>query len=188
MYSYLLDKSIITGTPGIGKSLFMIYFLWKLVKTGKRVLFDYYPDIIYYDGKGGVLKCSEGFLPSGNELSFWNADLWVLFDAKHKEEGDLGDYPYCRCTFVLSTSPRRDMVNDFKKPPPPQVFYMPIWNEADLEIIATLFPGVTDWKERFRILGGIPKHVLEVTDVSPTALLDAACRQCKLSQGVHQVH
>jgi hypothetical protein len=28
-------KTIITGTPGIGKSLFLIYLLWKLVKEGK---------------------------------------------------------------------------------------------------------------------------------------------------------
>ena len=34
-------KAIITGTPGIGKSLFLFYLLWKLVKDGKRVLFIY---------------------------------------------------------------------------------------------------------------------------------------------------
>ena len=66
------------------------------------------------------------------------------------------------------------MVNDFKKPPPPQIFYMSLWNEAELTTIATAFPGVADWMERFRILGGIPRHVLEVTDHIPKALLEAA--------------
>jgi len=70
------------------------------------------------------------------------------------------------------------MVNDFKKPPPPQIFYMSLWNEAELTTIATAFPGVADWME---ILGGIPRHVLEVTDHSPKALLEAACRQCELN-------
>ena len=37
------NKVILTGTPGIGKSLFMIYLLRKLVKEGKRVLFVYHP-------------------------------------------------------------------------------------------------------------------------------------------------
>lgn len=163
-----INKAIITGTPGIGKSLFMIYLLWKLVKAGKR------PNTIYYDGQGGVFHCPEGSLPSSNELSFWSADLWCLFDAKAKKEEHLSAFPYEYCTFVLSTSPRREMVNDFNKPPPLQIFYMPIWNEAELTTIATAFPGVADWMERFRILGGIPRHVLEVTDHSPKALLEAA--------------
>jgi hypothetical protein len=30
-----INKAIITGTPGIGKSIFLIYLLWKLVKEGK---------------------------------------------------------------------------------------------------------------------------------------------------------
>ena len=176
-----INKSIITGSPGIGKSLFMIYLLWKLVKAGKRVLFIYHPHTIYYDGHNGVFHCPEGPLPSSNELSFWSADLWCLFDAKEQGPSDLGRFPYEYCTFVLSTSPRREMINDFKKPPPPQIFYMPLWNEDELTTIATAFPGVNDWMERFRILGGIPRHVLEVTDHSPKALLEDACRQCELN-------
>ena len=113
---------------------------WKLVKAGKRVLLIYHPNTIYYDGQGGVLHWPEGSLPSSNELSFWSADLWCLFDAKGKKEEHLSAFPYEYCTFVLSTSPRREMVNDFKKPPPPQIFYMPLWNEAELTTIANLWP------------------------------------------------
>jgi hypothetical protein len=47
-------KAIITDTPGIGKSLFLFYLLWKLVKDGKRVLFIYGTFNIYYYGKGCV--------------------------------------------------------------------------------------------------------------------------------------
>ena len=182
-----INKSIITGTPGIGKSFFMIYLLWKLVKEGKRVLLTYHPDIIYYDGKGGVFSFSKRSLPSSNEVSFWSADLWCLFDAKSKQEGHLDAFSYTRCTFVLSTSPRREMVNDFQKPPPPQIFYMPLWNEDELAKVATAFPGVDDWKERFRILGGIPRKVLEVTNQSAIALLEAACKQCDLDDCIKAV-
>ena len=42
-------------------------------------------------------------------------------------------------TFVLSTSPRREMVNDFKKNLAPLVFYMPLWTETELEIISPCF-------------------------------------------------
>ena len=67
-------KAIITGTPGIGKSLFMIYLLWKLLKEGKRVLLIYHPNTIYYDGQGGVFELKSP--PSQTDHNFWTADLW----------------------------------------------------------------------------------------------------------------
>jgi hypothetical protein len=174
-----INKAIITGTPGIGKSLFMIYLLWKLVKAGKRVLLIYHPHTIYYDGQCGIFELAD--IPSVIDHNFWKDDLWCLFDAKGRKEEHLNALPYPTCTFVLSTSPRREMVNDFKKPPPPQIFYMPLWNEAELTTISVSFPDVGNWRERFRVLGGIPRHVLEVTSDNPIELLQAACRQCELN-------
>ena len=173
-----INKTIITGTPGIGKSLFLIYLLWKLVKAGKRVLFVYHPVTIYYDGQGGVFELTS--LPSVVDHSFWTSDLWCLFDAKGKQESHISAFPYEWCTFVLSTSPRREMVNDFKKPPRPQVFYMPIWTDTELETISPCFSAVIDWHNRFKILGGIPRYVLEDSKYEPTKLLEAACKQCDL--------
>ena len=72
------------------------------------------------------------------------------------------------------------MVNDFKKLPPPQVFYMPPWTETDLQAIATFYPNVVNWRDRFEILGGIPRHVLELTNEAPRELLKEACKQCDL--------
>ena len=163
-------KAIITGTPGIGKSVFMIYLLWKLVKEGQRVLFIFQPDTIYYDGKRGVYELESP--PSVVNHEFWKSDLWCLFDAKDKEPRDLGALPYGRCNFVLSTSPRREMINDFKKPPVPQYFYMPLWTEEELTTIAPMFPNSNDWHDRFQILGGIPRVVLEYTNKSPMKILD----------------
>ncbi|RKP15682.1 hypothetical protein ROZALSC1DRAFT_2082, partial [Rozella allomycis CSF55] len=162
-----INKAIITGTPGIGKSLFLIYLLWKLVKDGKRVLFIYHPFNIYYDGKGGVFHFEDGQLPLDNDFSFWNDTLGCLFDAKGKKEAHLGELLVELCTFILSTSPNRELLNDFKKNPVPQVFYMPTWTEAELEAIADIFPGANQWCDRFVFLGGIPRHVLEVTAQDP---------------------
>jgi hypothetical protein len=75
-----------------------------------------------------------------------------LFDAKGKKEAQLDEFPYERCTFIVSTYPRREMVNDFKKPPVPQEFYMPTWTKAELEEIAPLFPNATEWRYRFENL------------------------------------
>jgi hypothetical protein len=181
-------KAIITGTPGIGKSLFLFYLLWKLVKRGKRVLFIYHPFNIYYDEEGGVFRFASSRLPLDNDDSFWNETLWCLFDAKGKNEANLYEFPTSLCKFILSTSPRREMVNDFKKPPVPDCFYMPIWTEAELEAIALLFPNSSDeWHNRFTILGGIPRHVLEVTRHTPTEILKAACSVCTLDDCIQAV-
>lgn len=149
----------------------------------KRVLLIYHPCTIYYDGQGGVFELSD--CPPVTNHDFWNADLWCLFDAKEKTTSDLGRLPYPTCTFVLSTSPRREMVNDFKKPPPPQVFYMPLWNKKDLETISLSFPSVINWLDRFKILGGIPRYVFEVVSDNPRELLEAACRQCELNDCIN---
>mmetsp|Transcript_14414 Transcript_14414/g.27096 ORF Transcript_14414/g.27096 Transcript_14414/m.27096 type:complete len:456 (-) Transcript_14414:411-1778(-) len=182
-------KVIITGTPGIGKSLFLFYLLWKLVvKEGKWVLIMYGESNIYYDGKGGV--CTLETIPSAANYSFWNDEpLWCLFDSKGKNGAYLGHIPYDRCNFILSTSPRRELINDFKKSHAPQYFYMPLWNQTELEAIAPMFRHVTEatWRDRFDILGGIPRQVLEDTTQNPTKMLEAACAECSLEDCMKKV-
>jgi hypothetical protein len=100
-----IHKAIITGTTGTGKLLFLIYLLWQLVKEGKRILFINHPFRICYDGKGGVFKFERSRLPLEIFESFWNDTLWCLFDAKYKNEADLGLLPVGLSTFILSTPP-----------------------------------------------------------------------------------
>jgi hypothetical protein len=180
-----INKAVVTGTPGIGKSLFLIFLLWKLVKERKPVLFIYHPFTIYFDGKGGVFTLES--MPSLSDASFWNETLWCLFDAKYKSEADLGKLPVGLCSFVVSTSPRREILNDFKKFPVPSIFYMPTWTENELEAISQLFPNSNDWHERFEILGGIPRSVLEYQGQSATEILEAACKACSLDDCIKEV-
>jgi hypothetical protein len=80
------------------------------------------------------------------------------------------------------------MVNDFKKPPVPQVFYMPTWTMAELEVIAPSFPnGNHEWCDHFTILGGIPQYVLEDIKWTPTAILEAACKICLLDDCIKEI-
>jgi hypothetical protein len=80
------------------------------------------------------------------------------------------------------------MVNDFNKPPVPQIFYMPIWTEAELEVIAPFFSQENyKWRDRFSILGGIPRHVLDDTTQSPRAILEAACKNCSLDDCIKEI-
>jgi hypothetical protein len=98
-----------------------------LVREGRRVLFIYGTFNIFYDGNGGVFWFASGHLPLDDDYLFWNDKLWCLFDAKFKNKSDLIHLPVELSTFIVSTSPHQEMVNDFRKPSVPQVFYMPRW-------------------------------------------------------------
>jgi hypothetical protein len=79
-------------------------------------------------------------------------------------------------------------MNDFEKPPVPQVFYMPTWTKAELEVIAPSFPNVNHaWCDRLPILGGIPPYVLEDTKWTPTVILEAACKICLLDDCIKEI-
>ena len=173
-------KAIVTGSPGIGKSLFLIYILQKLVKQGKRVLFIYHPRIIYFDCEGGIFEFSH--IPPYTERNIWNDTLWCLFDARGRSTTDLNPLPYNNCNFVLSISPNPSMVHDFKKPPVAKVFYMPIWSKDELQIISELFPHSDTWEERFRDLGGVPRSVFEATCEPSRLILKKACVRCDLAE------
>jgi len=90
-----------------------------------------------------------------------------LFDAKNKNDADLKPLPYEMCQFVLSTSPNKELINYFQKSDDVQWFFMPT---SELESIAHLFPNTIDWRNRFQILGGIPRHVLGITRRKPQVI------------------
>ena len=184
-----INKAIIIGTPGIGKSLFLIYLLWKLVKERKRILFIYHSYNIYYDGEGGVFSLPSHDLPSDANDLFWNETLWCLFNAEEKDRIRFGQCPYPFCTFVVSISPGGNMLKEFRKPPVPRVFYMPLWTDAEMtKIASSLFPWRQDWRYRFKILGGIPRDVLEETSQRPRKILEHASTISLSSRGLYETN
>lgn len=57
---------------------------------------------------------------------------------------------------------------------------MPPWTETELEEIAPFFSDATEWRKCFKVLGGIPRHVLESMKRAPIEILEAACAICSL--------
>ena len=182
-----MRQYIVTGTPGIGKSLFLLFFLWNLLKENKRVIFIFSPDIIYFDNRGNISRLEKDnfdFVHKG--IDFWNRDLWCLFDAK--DQKDLMGIPYIRCNFILSMSPRRDLINDFVKEAEYTTFYMPIWKESELKNIFAWYPkAIKYWEDRFKILGGIPRFVLEKLQDTASDLLTEAIRECTLDDCIKTI-
>jgi hypothetical protein len=157
-----------------------------LKKGGQRVLFIFGYVKIYYDGQGGIFEVSQ--LPLVTDHDFWSKDLWCLFDAKYRN--DFIGVPVEQCSFILSTSPKRSLYKDFvNEMPTPRMFYMPIWKEEEMKSLSIgCFPNIVGgvWKERYDILGGVPRFVLQKTVIDATILVVKACSKCAV-ETLHNV-
>ncbi|CAH1762593.1 1033_t:CDS:1 [Entrophospora sp. SA101] len=176
--------SIISGTPGIGKSMFLFYIFWQLVKEGKCVLFVTREPDIYFDGNS-TFEYPQYPLPSDHQ--FWTFDLWCLVDSK--DPTNIPGFPVDACSVILSITPLSDFISGFSKlVPAPPIFYMPLWTREELEVVAPLYSNVANiWMNRFELLGGVPHLVLEQTEQDPTSILISACKQCELEDCIKLV-
>ena len=170
----------VTGTPGIGKSAFLYYVFWRMVKEKKRVFFV--TSSIYFDGESmhDLIEIPPIRTP------FWTPSLWCLIDSADPISR-LGQINVDNCSILLATSPREDYLRGFKKlVPTPHLFYMPLWSRDELQSIARLYTNA-GWEKRFIALGGIPRYVLEDVSREPEELLRAACTECSLDDAVNVV-
>jgi hypothetical protein len=173
----MVKYAVVTGTPGVGKSVFVYYAMWRLIKEKKRVLLFDNNGLFYFDGST-MLNCLA--LPSKFNEEFWSPDLWCLVDST--DPTSIPGLPYRLCSVLLASTPRRDCISEFKKQPPtPNVFYMPLWSKEELAEIAHLYPhAAAVWVNRFDCLGGVPRLVLQDIETHPQTLLMSACNSCSL--------
>ncbi|KAG3237036.1 hypothetical protein PI124_g17964 [Phytophthora idaei] len=132
----MVKYAVVTGTPGVGKSVFVYYVMWRLIKDKKRVLLFDSEGNFYFDGTT-MFTCKA--LPDKSNLQFWSTDLWCLVDSL--DPTSIPGLPYRRCSVLLASTPRRDCIGEFKKlAPTPDVFYMPLWSKEELATIAPMYP------------------------------------------------
>lgn len=169
--------AVITGTPGIGKSVFIYYVMWRLIKEKKRVLFLTNKPAVYFDGDV-IWNCYQ--LPNPGNLQFWSPDLWCLVDSV--DPTGIAELPTEHCSVILASTPRRDCIGEFKKlVPTPDVFYMPLWTKKELAKVAPLYPQAAGVRrDRLKHLGSVPRLVLQAIETDPQALLMSACNSCSL--------
>ncbi|KAG2778972.1 hypothetical protein Pcac1_g11091 [Phytophthora cactorum] len=173
----MVKYAVVTGTPGVGKSVFVYYVMWRLIKDRKRVLLFEGEGNFYFDGTT-MFTCKA--LPDKSNLQFWSPDLWCLVDSL--DPTSIPGLPYRRCSVLLASTPRRDCIGEFKKlAPTPDVFYMPLWTKEELATIAPMYPhAAAVWENRFECLGGVPRLVLQDIETDPQAWLMSACNSCSL--------
>nr|QUJ09330.1 crinkler 1 [Plasmopara viticola] len=175
---------IVTGTPGTGKSVFVYYAMWRLVKDKKRVLFITRKPPIYFDG---ITMWEVKGLPSPFNEEFWSPDLWCLVASQSPAR--IPGLPYMHCSILLASTLEQEYISNFMKlAPPPDVFCMPVWSKEELATIAPLYPqAAAVWQHRFECLGGVPRVVLQDIGTDPKTLLMSACNTCSLDECIIMV-
>jgi hypothetical protein len=161
---------LFTGVPGIGKSIFMIYFLCRHQDD------DRFPDKRFaFEADSGSYFFYEPIIGTkdyvySNDNSFTVADVLVVADISQLEE------PKHRGKWTLIFSPPDpSRYKYFMKVPPAITLLVPTWTEEEFLLVD---PNIEKWYERFVKCGGIAKIVLwksygdDPMRVINTALLD----------------
>ena len=165
-------RLVITGTPGIGKSIFGLYLLYQLrVTHGDDIT------VVWEDA-----RAKERTLFKGRDVRIGGLDSF------RKELSDSNTFYVCdgmgavarnATTFVLC-SPGAGNWKEFVKAPGTDVRYMPVWYlEELLACRAELFSNITEEKalQLYGVWGGVPREVLEKAESSgPLKLRTAVAR------------
>jgi len=150
---------ILSGNPGIGKSVFLTYFAWALAAEHQTVYFES-EDLecgwlLRLDGS--VLEYAFKAMPSDVRS---DTDLVYLFDASKETRG--GPSTKVAGFTVLSTSPKRQHYSNFRDAVHENRMYMPVWTEDEVISFSELInqppthAAVISWHARF---GGIPRYL-----------------------------
>ncbi len=153
---------LFTGVPGIGKSMFMIYFLCRFQTdirfTDKRFAFEIGSGIYHYfdkptastspDGKTNLhFVCSRSV---GSHVVPLDEILVVADISKPVQPGNRAKW-----TLIFS-SPNPDRYREFMKGTPSYTFRVPTWSEFELRCVNE---DIASWYPRFVICGGVPRLV-----------------------------
>ena len=145
--------TLFTGVPGIGKSLFMVYFISRFL-TDER-----------FTDKRFALEFTRGqylyFRPTGEEGEFWcsihegtrRKDFLLLCDI----DETVGPVSRAKWTYIFSShDPAR--YKEITKNSPKRVYILPTWSELELMFVSA-DKQIGDWYENFVLFGGVPRYI-----------------------------
>ena len=159
----------LTGTPGIGKTSFLLYFIQELVKSKRPVVFGLKTNSKYFhcwDSNGVHKVVSEGDIET---LRKDPANFFVL---------DSMEVSTTRGPCLVCSSPRDNVAHQFRKNA--AIFYMPPWSWDeicqcyDLVYSKTIDLKMPQLAARFFVLGGVPRLLFDSVRTKACVLIDDA--------------
>ena len=153
-----INRMAITGTPGIGKSVFLFYILWRLanIKSTKTVILHRQMNHrrIYVFQNGGCWIVSSG---ADIQMFLTDPDTWYLTDALLTPPDSV------EAVTILVSSPAEKYYSDFLKySSTSPLHYLPTWSLDELKRVAHVYSkSPEEVEKRFNMMGGVPRYVLE---------------------------
>jgi hypothetical protein len=157
----------ISGTPGIGKSLFFVYILYRLMRDCRTKTLPLKPDRIVYQ-KRSSYRCFDLERQVVTELSTLEAKLLVMKrDTFYVIDGRMSEPLDSTCFVLYISSPRSEWYKEFVKQWKAKERYFPVWTLAELETCQRhCYPDlpVALLRERHRVCGGVARFVFDEDD------------------------
>ena len=148
----------ITGTPGIGKSMFLFYIIWRLanMKTKRTVILRRQMDegdIYVFQDEG----CWVATRRRDIRLLLKDETTWYLTDALEPQPGKV------KAVTIVVSSPARKYYSTFLTySHVAPLYYLPFWSLEELQLVACFYSKSPEIVEkRFNMIGGVIRYVLE---------------------------
>lgn len=172
---------LVTGNPGIGKSMFMVYVIFRLRKIDKKEkifivgvsktssYFFIKDDVVHYCEESEALK---EFIKLSKDKE--GKDIYYLFDCG--TNGTLRPLPAIALgskKSIVFSSPDMKNYRDYQKDcishvrQKGVVLYMPTWSLLEINDFLSIGEALVDRKtvmERFTLFGGIPRNIFSCGD------------------------
>ena len=154
--------TLFTGVPGIGKSLFLVYFIYRFLHDDRFPDKRFALELVHNNyicfsptPKCGVFKCTEQDRSS---------NCLLLCDVIENVE------PLYRgkWTFIFS-SPAPGRYKEIMKNGPNYTYTMPTWSEQELMFVNS---NIAEWYDNFVHFGGVPRYVIPKAGADPKIKLD----------------
>ena len=153
-----INRMAITGTPGIGKSVFLFYILWRLanIKSTKTVILHRQMNhrrIYVFQNDGCWIVSYDADI----QMLLTDPDTWYLTDALLTPPASV------EAVTILVSSPAEKYYSDFLKySSTAPLHYLPTWSLEELKRVAHVYSkSPEEVEKRFDMIGGVPRYVLE---------------------------
>ena len=152
----------ISGTPGIGKSFFFVYILYRLIKNYTEKTLSFKPNRIIYQ-MGFTFECFDLQQQIVTRTTKFDAEELVREqDTFYVIDGRTSDPLASSCIVLFISSPRSELYKDYVKQKKAKEWYFPVWNREELDACQHhCYPDlpIEMLQKRHRIYGGIARFV-----------------------------
>jgi hypothetical protein len=154
-----MDSVLITGTPGIGKSIFYMYVLERMKKERKDTVFV----LASFSKENQLISCV--ILAPGKEPDRLDKNRGVphIDNAIYLYDGTPNVVNQGLVKTVIFASPNHAFINEHSKNPTMSKYYMPFWTERELFEAAELLELNLDddlIQKLFTRFGGSVRYIL----------------------------